>query len=373
MPDTGVAQQDMHLRFALALHQAMVPDPGVTACWSPFSVAGALGLVASGARGATRDELTTLLLGTADGEPAELAELLSGATTLDQHRSAPVLGVSNTLWTRAGIPVHGEFAGEALAWPHGAIREAPFADDPDRATQRINADVSDATHGLIPALIGPGAVRPATAVIVVNALYLKAAWLTAFPVDGTEPRPFHSPGSSTEVPTMRLTARLGYAAVEGWQVVSVPAAGGVDAVLLLPGGELSDAAIAVDHRTLAALLAATEPTRVELFLPKFQVRHSAQLTQALRRTGVPTMFTDQADLSGISSTPVTVDQVLHEAVLTIDEHGLEGAAATAAAARLVAMVHQPEPVVVRVDRPFLLLVRHHRTGVIYFFARIVRP
>lgn len=373
MPGMGVAQQDMHLRFALALHQAMAPDPGVTACWSPFSVAGALGLVASGARGATRDELTTLLLGPADGEPAELAELLAGATKLDQHRVAPVLGVSNTLWTRAGIPVHREFAGEALAWPHGALREAPFADDPDSARQQINTEVAQATHGLIPALIGPGAIHPATAAIVVNALYLKAAWLSGFPVHATEPRPFHGPGASTEVPTMRLTAQLGYAAVHGWQVLNLPAAGGVDAVLLLPGSELSDAATEMDHRTLAALLAAPEPTRVELFLPKFQVRHSTQLIEALRRTGVSTMFTDLADLSGISSTPMTVDQVLHEAVLTIDEHGLEGAAATAAAARLVAMVHQPEPVVVRVDRPFLLLVRHHRTGVIYFFARIVRP
>ncbi|MGH3670208.1 MAG: serpin family protein, partial [Pseudonocardiaceae bacterium] len=230
-----------------------------------------------------------------------------------------------------------------------------------------------ATHGLIPALIGPDAIRATTAAIAVNALYLKVAWLTGFPVHATQPRPFHGPGASTDVPTMRLTARLGYAAVNGWQVLSLPAAGGVDAVLLLPDGDLSAAETAVDYRTLAAMLAAPEPTRVELFLPKFQVKDSAQLTEPLRLTGVSTMFTELADLSGISSTPVTVDQVLHEAVLTVDEQGLEGAAATAAAARLVAMVHEPEPVVVRADRPFLLLVRHHRTGVIYFFARIVRP
>ncbi|MGH3669835.1 MAG: serpin family protein, partial [Pseudonocardiaceae bacterium] len=160
MRETGVAQriQHMHLRFALALHQAIAPDPGVAACWSPFSVAGALGLVASGARGATRNELTTLLLGATDGELAEQAGLLADATALDRHRVAPVLGVSNTLWTRPGIPIYEEFADDVLAWPHGAVREAPFADDPTVARQRINADVSHATHGLIQALIGPDAI-----------------------------------------------------------------------------------------------------------------------------------------------------------------------------------------------------------------------
>jgi serine protease inhibitor len=32
-----------------------------------------------------------------------------------------------------------------------------------------------------------------------------------------------------------------------------------------------------------------------------------------------------------------------------------------------------EPVEVIVDRPFLLLVRHAVTGVVYFFARVVDP
>jgi serpin B len=33
----------------------------------------------------------------------------------------------------------------------------------------------------------------------------------------------------------------------------------------------------------------------------------------------------------------------------------------------------PEPLLVEVDRPFLLLVRHRRTGAIYFMARVTDP
>jgi len=57
---------------------------------------------------------------------------------------------------------------------------------------------------------------------------------------------------------------------------------------------------------------------------------------------------------------------------TIDEQGLEGAAATAIMFRMTS-IDVTEPVTVDVDRPFLLLVQHAATGVIYFAARVVDP
>jgi serpin B len=61
-------------------------------------------------------------------------------------------------------------------------------------------------------------------------------------------------------------------------------------------------------------------------------------------------------------------------VLTIDERGLEGAAATAVAMRMAAMHREVRPPIeVRVDRPFLFLVRHRPSGAVYFLARVVQP
>jgi serine protease inhibitor len=64
------------------------------------------------------------------------------------------------------------------------------------------------------------------------------------------------------------------------------------------------------------------------------------------------MFSEQADFSGISSTPLgKVDKVLHEAVLTIDEQGLEGAAATAiVGVEPMVVFAELDPVIVRVTR-----------------------
>jgi serpin B len=41
--------------------------------------------------------------------------------------------------------------------------------------------------------------------------------------------------------------------------------------------------------------------------------------------------------------------------------------------RTMSMAMPAEPVVVDVDRPFLVVVRHRETGVPYFVARVVHP
>lgn len=366
-----------HLAFTLAVHHAL-PATG-TACWSPFSVAGALGLAATGARGATRAELTALLLG--PGAPgdglAEQAALLGEAARLPStgRGAAPELGVANTLWAREDVPVLPEFVAALRTWPNGALRDAPFDTDLDGARALINGDVAEATRGLIRELLGRGALPRETVAVLVNALYLRTGWINAFPAGNTVPEPFHGPDGAAPVPTMHLEKRLGYAAGEGWRVVTLPADGDIEGVVLLPDGDLPAAEAALDAGALARLLdARTAARRVRLSLPKFRVRARAPLTEALAALGVRTLFGPHADLGGISPERLAVSDVLHEAVLTVDEVGLEGAAATAVVVRAMALHRDlDEPVEVRVDRPFLFLVRHRATGAIYFVARVVMP
>jgi serine protease inhibitor len=129
---------------------------------------------------------------------------------------------------------------------------------------------------------------------------------------------------------------------------------------------------AVDADRLTDLLAASRQRKINLQLPKLHLRTQAELTPALSTLGVHTVFTNDADLSGISEDPLAVQAVLHESVLKVEEEGLEGAAATAVMMRLLSF--DPErPVEVVVDRPFLLLVRHAQSGAVYFSARVTDP
>lgn len=78
-------------------------------------------------------------------------------------------------------------------------------------------------------------------------------------------------------------------------------------------------------------------------------------------------FGGDADFSAmLTGGSVPLDEVIHQAKLTIDEEGTEAAAAT-----VVKM--KRGPALLRADRPFLVLVRDLRTGTILFLGRLVEP
>ena len=367
----GTAQQD-HLRFALALHER-VAENGQNSCFSPYSVASALSLVAAGAKGDTARELVELLAGSGAGI-SEHVRLLGDAARLAarEGHDEPVLDVANTLWAWQELAVSQEFGDELATWPSGGVRAAPFRDDPEAARQLINADVSERTHGLIPELVPDGAVDGNTVASLVNALYLRVAWQHQFETGSTADGDFHSPVGTVRVPMMAQSEQLGYNAQAGWQAVGLPAAGGVQAVVLLPDGSLAEQESELDVSRIERLIAGMTEQTVDLRMPRFRLDMHSPLESVLHALGVQLLFTTRADLRGISADHrIYVDSVQHQAVLRMDERGLEGAAATAAVMRLVSM---PIPnVTVRVDRPFLLLVRHADTGAVYFFARVTRP
>jgi serpin B len=329
--------------FALTTHRVAVPDPSSNACWSPFSVASALALAREAARGETRAELDALLR---DFDASDALDV-------------PELAVANTLWADDDLTLNPDFSLTK------SVRRTAFS-DPTTVRKLVNTDVAETTRGLIPELL-TNPPHPDAAAIIVNALYLKVGWLNPFAAWDTSPRPFHAPGGDVDVPTMRVTEKFRYARHDGWQTIVLPAASGVEAVILLPDTSL-------EQPLDPSVLRATGRVNLELSLPKVDVREKFQLRKVLERLGVRRMFTRNADFSGLSPDQrLFVDDVIHEAVLRLDEEGLEGAAATAVTFRTVSFEIPEEPIVVNVDRPFLLAVRHSGSRAIYFLAQIARP
>ena len=355
------------IRFALGLHRLLAADRDRGFAWSPYSVASALGVVGAGARGATRDELAAVL-----GDLDELGSALAAGAAFPAD-AAVTLGVANTLWADLTLPVADRYLAAVKAWPGGAARGADFRGDPDGSRREINADVERSTRGLIRDLLPAGLVDPDTRAVVVNALYLRAAWTKPFEKGATRPRPFRTPGGPVDVPTMRATRSLPYAARGGWTLVSVPAGAGVVADVLLPDG---DRLPELDPATLAGLLDAARPREVALELPQVAVRGQASLAEPLAVLGVRLLFSDAADLTGVTDGEegLKVDAAVHKAVLTLDEAGLEGAAATAMTmTRLAAVAGPARPIPVRVDHPFYLLIRHRPTGTLHFLSQVTDP
>ncbi|SDK70112.1 serpin B [Actinopolyspora mzabensis] len=358
------------LRFLWWLHRRLAPDPRENHCWSPYSVTATLGLLAETTRGRTRAEVVEAL-GMDPADPEFVESLNAAASPEAESPDSVALAIANRLWTDERLPLETD-SPAALEQRFGAgIHTAPFRDAPERARERINQDVADVTRQLIPELVKPGAVNSETVAALVNALYLKAPWQEVFDPNETRTGSFRTPDGELPVSLMRVSARLGYAHHHGWQVVRAGVAGGFDAFVLLPDAELATAEPALDHATLLRLLEAVEQCPVELRLPRFAVAGSGELDEPLAALGVRRAFTPAADFAPLTPRPLRISTALHEAVLRVDEHGVEGAAATAVMMRLTSLFD--DPVRIRVDRPFLFLLRHRQSGFVHFLARITDP
>ena len=108
------------------------------------------------------------------------------------------------------------------------------------------------------------------------------------------------------------------------------------------------------------------------FLPKLKIEgKTISLQEQLSALGLASIF-GGGDFSGMStSTPLTIDDVFHQAFVKIDEKGTEAAAATAIVGRESAAPSDPKKVVV--DKPYLFFIRDVPTGAILFTGRVVTP
>lgn len=373
-PETSprVGRMDVpHLEFTLSLLREL--PAGGNFAWSPYSVASALGIASAGARGRTYDELASAIA--PNGDLGDVAAVLARSARIDRPHGegGPEMAVANDLWMQGGLAFSEEFQKTVLSWPGGALHTADFAGDPDGARQEINHDVERTTRGLIKDLLADGTIHRDVAAVIVNALYMRVAWLHVFERTITKPAPFHAPSGTRQVPTMQQSEHFGYTEGHGWRMATLPTEGDAVVDVLLPDGDLAAAESALTVDVLGSLYADGGRAKLDLALPRFRIEGAAILNGPLQALGVNEAFTREADFSAITDEArIWIDQVVHKAVLTVDERGFEGAAATAVVMRAVSL-DLSTPVPFLVDRPFLVVVRHQETGAVYFVARVIEP
>ncbi len=349
---------------------------------SPTSIALALAMARLGARGETATEMDEVLREVVSEEHAGWLNALDAALAVRsgtfQDRGGKdvdvVLRIANSAFAEQDFPWEDAYL-DALASSFGVgVRLVDYQTDFERARLLINAWVDEQTERRIPELLAQGTVDNLTRLVLVNAIYLKAAWLTPFEKGHTASQPFwRLDGSSIDVPTMRLTAGFGYADGDGWRAVELPYVGGSLAMTVIVPDDLAAFEASVDQAAFAEIVAALESQRVELSLPKFGIESKPPMKEVLREMGMDRAFDpDRADFSGI--TPVEdlhISDVIHQANIDVDEEGTEAAAATGVIMGITSL--PPPPIPMRVDRPFLFAVRDVPTGAILFLGRVTEP
>jgi serpin B len=111
--------------------------------------------------------------------------------------------------------------------------------------------------------------------------------------------------------------------------------------------------------------------KVEVSFPKFKLETSYELSHTLAEMGMPTAFSNGADLSGIDGKrDLSITGVVHKAFVQVDETGTEAAAATGV---MVGAMAVRRPTVFNADHPFVFVIRDVKTGTILFIGRVMHP
>jgi serpin B len=368
--------------FAVDLYRALLKDNQGNLIFSPYSISLALAMTYAGARGQTEQQMAQTLhftLPQARLHPAfnalDLA-LSPGGTgaASDQFQ----LSIANSLWGQKGFPFESAFL-DQLAENYGAgLRLADFAQAPEPARNNINDWVSQQTKNKINDLIPAGAIDPLTRLVLANAIYFKAKWVSPFDANLTRPGDFNLlDGTKASVSMMSAShvESLRYAQGNGYQAVELPYQGDKAAMIIIvpDARRFADVQKALTADSLDALANSLQPRQVQLTMPKFKTESSISLAGTLAQLGMPDAVNpDKADFSGMDGAhDLYVSAVLHKAYVAVDEAGTEAAAATAVVVGVMAM-----PVVdiqLTVDRPFIYLIRDTQTGSLLFMGQVTHP
>ncbi|MEA3014662.1 MAG: hypothetical protein QOD42_3207 [Sphingomonadales bacterium] len=377
---TPAAVAEGNRRFALDLFRRLARHERGNIFFSPVSLATAFGPLAAGAGGATLRAIADTLGYPASG-PALHPGLGGLGRSLERDGDGITLSIANALWFDRRIVPRPAFLAAARG-DYGAGVETLDFRQAEAAAARINAWSGEETRGRIPQLVTAADLPPETGLVVTNAVYFLADWAAPFAREATRFLPFTlGDGGRVTTPMMGQTGGFRHYRGRSFAALDLPYRDPrFTMTLLLP--DAADGLPALERALSPALLTRTfaaldraEEARVELLLPKLELRTDYRLRDALQDMGLAPAFAPDADFSGISETPVTIGQVIHKTFLRVDEKGTEAAAATAIVNIVVSGMRRDRipPIQFHADRPFLILLRDRESGAILFFGRIVRP
>ncbi|XP_010207797.2 alpha-1-antiproteinase F [Colius striatus] len=338
--------------------------------FSPLSISTAFAMLTLGARSETLTQILRVL----SFNPSEISEneIHEGYRQLMQmvnRRNAGLqLNMGNVLYVLEQLKPQDKFLSNLRDFYEGEVYPMNFK-RADQAQIKINEYVSRRTNGKIKDLISN--LDPLTELLLISYIYFNAEWEKPFDPKNTKRSKFFVGGNkAVEVPMMFGMGQFkhGYDDQLSSTVVQMDYKGGASAFFILPDqGRMRKLERRLSCERMSRWRTLVSKSSVNLHLPKFTLYGTYNLKNILYKMGIMDVFTDKADLSGITGQPQhRISQAIHKAVVKVDETGTEAAAATG-----MEIVPMSVPVTITFNRPFLIVITIDNS--IIFMGKIVNP
>ncbi|XP_064515129.1 alpha-1-antitrypsin-like [Pseudopipra pipra] len=360
---------DFAFRF---YRQATTQEPGKNIFFSPVSISAAFALLALGSRATSQAQvLEGLAFNLTNTREEEIHDGFRHLLLLLNRPGNQVqLSMGNTLFMDNHLKPLKTFLKDIKKLYRGNVVSSNFQNSTE-AKKEINDYVKNETHGNIKQILKE--LDPNTLMVIVNYIYFKAYWENPFSIRGTHKDYFHV-NAKTSVEVKMMTRDGFYKAYSdrklSCKVVQIPYKGDVAALFILPSeGKMKQLERGLTKDTVSKWEKSLQRRRIEVHIPKLSVSGTYDLKKILMNLGVTDVFSDQADLSGITGNlDVKVSKAAHKALLKIHENGTEAAAVTG-----IDFLPHSVPPIVKFNRPFLLLIVDQYTQSILFMGKIVNP
>jgi serpin B len=291
------------------------------------------------------------------------------------------LNVANSLWGQKGFAIQPAFLELTKKNYAGGFRELDFKADPEAARGTINRWVEEKTRNRIQDLLKQGTVNRQTRLVLANALYFKGQWAQQFDVRLTADDKFRvAPDRTAPVRMMMQRGKFSYGETDDAQLLGMPYRSGQDfglsMVVILPKtiDGLGQLEAKLSGPLLQKWLALMSGRPGEIFFPKFKLECDYGLVPHLSELKMQTAFDPtKADFTAITAErEFFIQEVVHKAMIEVNEEGTVAAAATAVGGAQPASA-PPEPFTFRADHPFLYAIVARPSGNVLFLGRFVNP
>jgi serpin B len=339
---------------------------------SPLSASFALGMTMNGAAGQTADQMRAALqFGTATLPEinAGYKSLVALLTSLDPGVQ---MRIANSIWYRQGFPFRQAFFDTTRVYFDATVQGLDFANAP-ASLASINGWVNDKTSGKIPKVLDN--ITAQQVMFLINAIYFKGSWRLKFDPAQTAAAPFHAASGPSQ--QMHRLDTISYAETATYQAADLPYGNSAFTMtVLLPkaGTDVETLAASLTPASWQALTSAFRTQKVYFYLPRLTLKYERRLNDDLKALGMVVPFAPGgADFTQMAAAPVGnelfIEFVKQNTFVDINEEGTEAAAVTTVGIGVTSMPSYPT---MRVDRPYLFVLRERLTGTVLFMGKIVR-
>ncbi|XP_063088191.1 serpin B7 [Cavia porcellus] len=350
--------------------------------FSFLSIFTALSLIRLGSRGDCAQQIDKTLLLTTSGhrnvsnnQSRLQFQLKNVLCDINASHKDYELRIANGLFAEKEFDINETYIECAEKLYKARVERVDFTNDIDDTTCKINKWIENETHGKIKNVFNDNSISSSAVMVLVNAVYFKGKWKSAFTKRDTIKCHFKSPKCSKQVvPMMHQERRFNLTTIQepSMQVLQLIYHGGMSMYILLPESDLSQIERSLSFRNLMKW---TNPKKmksqyVEVFLPKFKIDKKYEMKNYLEALGLKDIFDEsKADLSGIASGGrLYISKLMHRSYIEVSEEGTEAAAATE---NNIVEKQLPESTVFRADRPFLFVIR--KNDIILFSGKVSCP